>query len=63
MMIGRPVYLRDSLTAFSTASAPLFARIVFFLNVPGVISLSVSASLTYGSYVATSAQGWLYLAA
>ena len=34
------MYLRDSLTAFSTASAPLLARIVFFLNVPGVISFS-----------------------
>ena len=35
MTAGRPVNLRDSLTAFSTLSAPLLARIVFFVNVAG----------------------------
>ena len=46
---GRPVNFRDSFTAFSTASAPLLARIVFFVNVPGVISLRSSHRRTYGS--------------
>jgi len=63
MIDGLPVYLRDSLTAFSTASAPLLARMVFLLNVPGVTSFRSSASRTYGSYVVTSAQGWMYFAA
>jgi len=49
MTEGRPVYFRASMTAYSTLSAPLLVRMVFFRNVPGVISFSTSARRTYGS--------------
>src|SRR5258708_30657758 len=55
MMAGRPVAARAILTAFSTASAPLFTSSVFLANVPGVISVSRRASSIYGGGAATSA--------
>ena len=63
MIEARPVYFRDSLTAFSTASAPLLARMVFLRNVPGVTSFRIFARRTYGSYVVTSEPGCTYFAA
>src|SRR5260221_7190834 len=60
MMAGRPVASRAILTAFSTASAPLFTSSVFLANVPGVISVSRRASSIYGGGVATCAQGCVY---
>jgi hypothetical protein len=43
-MAWRPVALRAIFTAFSTASAPEFANIVFFANPPGVSAFRRSAS-------------------
>src|SRR4051812_12840483 len=44
IMPGRPVWARAILTAFSTASAPVFTNSVFFGNFPGVMRFSRSAS-------------------
>ena len=49
MTPGRPVAARAILTAFSTASAPVEKKVVFLACVPGVSSLSRSASVTYDS--------------
>ena len=43
---SRPVAMRAIFTAFSRASAPLLASMVFFGNVPGVMRLSFSARAT-----------------
>ncbi len=40
---GRPVAMRAILTAFSTASAPVVTKIVFFSKSPGTFSFSRSA--------------------
>ena len=49
----RPVAARAIFTAFSTASAPLLVNIVFFEKPPGTSRFNRSASITYGSYIAT----------
>ncbi len=46
MTASRPVAARAIFTAFSTASAPEFAKNVFFLKWPGTRALSRSASRT-----------------
>ncbi len=57
------VKLRATLTAFSTASAPELAKKVFLANDPGVIRFMVSASRTYGSFMVTWKQEWMYFSA
>src|SRR3990172_6590498 len=49
----RPVALRATFTAFSTASAPEFANIVFLGESPGVSAFRRSASSMYGSFAVT----------
>ena len=55
--------LRATLTAFSTASAPELTNKVFLANEPGVIRFMVSASRTYGSFMVTWKQEWMYFSA
>ena len=66
---ARPVALRAIFTAFSTASAPAFANIVFAGPSIGAIALRRSASSMYGSFAVTwkqvcvSSSAWRWMAA
>jgi hypothetical protein len=56
---GRPVKYRAIFTAFSTASAPELANMVFRGSVPGASWFRRSASATYGSLIVTWKQVWV----
>ncbi len=58
---ARLVWARAIFTAFSTASAPVVRKMVFFGKSPGVMSFSRSARRIYCSYGFTWKQVWVNL--
>ena len=64
MIFGLFVKLFATFTAFSSASAPLFAKNTFFSSpFTGAMDASFSASATYPSWVTTLNMPWKYLSA
>jgi hypothetical protein len=59
----RRVWLRAIFTAFSTPSAPVLTKRVFFAWVPGVMLFRTSASRMYGSFGLTWKQEWVNFSA